>query len=388
MNKVFITGVTGQDGSLMVDYLLKNTDNQIFGGVRRLSVKNYENISHIKNKRFSLIDYDASDPISIEDTIRKIEPDYIINFAANSFVGNSWEMPHNHFQVNTISVVYLLETIRKFIPNCRFYQASTSEMFGNVLYSPQDENHPLVPCSPYGVSKSAAYLYVKMYRQSYGIYAVNGISFNHGSIRRGKEFIERKISCGVANIYHNLSLSKNPEKTIIPLEVGNIYSERDWSHANDIIDGVWKILNQDTYNKEIKNKIDEKIRMDNILRVVTQEKDLREIIVNNIKDYVIASNKTYSIKFLIEEAFKVLKIYGKWIGEKENEQFILTKYCKEDFSDKNIVLVKINPEFYRPLDVNHLCGNSTAIRNDLDWNPKYDIYSFIKELVIHDAKNY
>jgi GDPmannose 4,6-dehydratase len=390
MKSVFITGVTGQDGSIMVDYLLENTDCKIYGGVRRLSVKNYDNISHIKNERFKLIDYDASDPISIEDAIRKLKPDYVINFAANSFVGNSWDMPFNHFQVNTVSVLYLLEAIRKFSPQSRVYQASSSEMFGNVDYSPQDEKHPLKPCSPYGVSKCASHLYIKMYRESYGIYAVSGICFNHGSPVRGKEFIERKISSGVARIY-NESLDLNVKNKIIPLKIGNIDSERDWSHAKDVVDGIWRILNQEIYNKDIVAEIGKEKKKNAILR---QEElnNYNDIIINNIQDYVISSGKTYSIKFMIEESFKLVGLYGEWKGEKLNKRYLL-QYRKDkdgniidDYINKDIVLVEIDERFYRPLDVNHLCGNNSKIRNELNWSPNYDIYSFVKELVGNDIK--
>lgn len=179
MGKVIITGVTGQDGSYMVDYLLKNTNHKIYGGVRRLSVPNHKNISHINDPRFQLINLDISDPINVSGVINEIKPDYFINFAANSFVGTSWNMPVNHFTTNTLSVLYQLEAIREYCPKCRYYNAGSSEEFGDVEYWPQPESHPIKPRSPYGASKASARHIVKVYRESFGLYAVQGWLFNH-----------------------------------------------------------------------------------------------------------------------------------------------------------------------------------------------------------------
>ena len=196
--KVLITGVTGQDGSFMADYLLKNTDNIVIGGIRRLSVENHKNISHLKKEeRFKLIDLDVTDQINVERVIKEEKPDYFINFAANSFVGNSWDMPVNHMMTRDARHVSA-EAIRKYAPSCRYYNAGSSEQFGDVDYSPQDINHPFKPRSPYGVSKCAAHHIVKVWRESYNIYAVQGILFNHEGTRRGEEFVTRKISKGVA----------------------------------------------------------------------------------------------------------------------------------------------------------------------------------------------
>ena len=171
MKKVIITGVTGQDGSHMVDYLLKETDHTVIAGVRRLSVKNHDNIEHlIDNPRFSLIDLDVTDTENIDRVISKHKPDYLINFAANSFVGSSWEMPVNHMQTNAMAVLHQLEAIRKHAPHCRYYNAGSSEEFGDVVSTPQDETHPLRPRSPYGAAKCAARHLVKVYRDSYDLY--------------------------------------------------------------------------------------------------------------------------------------------------------------------------------------------------------------------------
>ncbi len=202
--KVLITGVTGQDGSLMADYLLQNTNYFVLGAHRRLSVPNHDNIEHLKNHpKFRLIDLDVTDSENIADVIQKEKPDYFINFAANSFVGNSWSMPVNHMQTNCMAVLYQLEAVRKYAPNCRYYNAGSSEQFGDVIYSPQDINHPFRPRSPYGAAKSAAHYLVKVYRDSYNLYAIQGVLFNHEGVRRGEEFVTRKITKNVARIYNS-----------------------------------------------------------------------------------------------------------------------------------------------------------------------------------------
>lgn len=193
MKLVLITGVTGQDGSNMVRYLLSNyQDINIYGATRRLSVKNHINILDIDDKRFTLINLDITDQQSIINAVSTIKPDYIINFAGQSYVGESWNTPIQTFTTNTLSVMYFLEAIKQYNPKCRFYSAGSSEEFGDVAYSPQDINHPLKPRSPYGASKCAARHLVKVYRESYGLFAIHCILFNHEGIRRGIEFVTRK----------------------------------------------------------------------------------------------------------------------------------------------------------------------------------------------------
>jgi GDPmannose 4,6-dehydratase len=243
--RVVITGITGQDGSTMADYLLKNTDAEIYGVVRQLSVPNHTNITHLKgNPRVALVEGDITDPHSMSGIIRKIMPHYFINFAANSFVGTSWKNPAQVWENNTMSVLHQLEAIRQHSPLTHYYQAGSSEEFGDVVYSPQDEKHPLRPRSPYGASKAAARHLVKVYRESYGLYAVCGWLFNHEGVRRGEQFVTRKITQGVALIKAALDLGweKSP---IVPITLGNLEARRDWSDAEDFVDGVWKMLNQD-----------------------------------------------------------------------------------------------------------------------------------------------
>ena len=336
MKKIIITGVTGQDGSHMVDYLLKNTRHTIIGGIRRLSVKNHTNIAHLKdNPRFFLIDLDVTDAQNTDRVIAEHKPDYFINFAANSFVGSSWEMPMNHMETNTLAVLHQLEALHRHAPHCRYYNAGSSEEFGDVVRTPQAEDHPLRPRSPYGASKCAARHLVKVYRDSYKLYAVQGWLFNHEGVRRGEEFVTRKITTNVARINEQF---RNGEK-IIPLQLGNVDAKRDWSDAEDFVEGVWKMLNQDAP-----------------------------------KDYVLSSNEAHTIREFVEEAFNFAGFHRsacRWEGEKEDEQYLHGNDC----------LVEINKDFYRPAEVNLLLGDSTKAREELGWEPKSNFLQLVKKMV-------
>lgn len=340
MKKVIITGVTGQDGSFMADYLLKNTEHTIVAGVRRLSVKNHINITHLLgHPRFKLIDLDVADQTNTEMVIAEEKPDYFINFAANSFVGVSWKMPVNHMETNAMAVLYQLEAIRKYCPKCRYYNAGSSEEFGDVLHAPQSELHPLRPRSPYGVSKASARHMVKVWRDSYNLFAIQGWLFNHEGTRRGEEFVTRKITKNVARI-KNEYINGDFE----PLELGNVDAKRDWSDAEDFVKGVWLMLNQE-----------------------------------QPKEYVLSSNETHTIREFVEEAFNFAG-FGfekcRWEGRGVDE-----KYYHEDK-----VLVQINPEFYRPAEVDLLLGDSSSARRDLNWNPQTDFLELVRKMVAHDLK--
>jgi len=343
-----ITGVTGQDGSFMVEYLLKNTNLLIFGGVRRLSVYNHENIRQIKSDRFYLINFDLTDAHSISRTIEKLKPDYFMNFAAQSFVASSWDFARQTWETNSTAILDILEAIRLYNPSCRLYQAGSSEEFGNVLYSPQDENHPLRPRSPYGASKCASRQLIKVYRESYNLYAIQGWLFNHEGTRRGEEFVTRKITKNVARIYHAIKNNQEFE----PLELGNIEAQRDWSDAEDFVEGIWMMLNQDKYNKNYNG---------------------------TPLDYVFSSNETHTIKEFVEKAFGIAGIKGNWIGEGEH-----TMYISEDKK----VLMQINSKFYRPAEVSLLCGKSDKARNDLGWKPNTSFDNLIKKMVEFDIQDF
>jgi GDPmannose 4,6-dehydratase len=345
--KVIITGVTGQDGSYMADLLLEDTDYEIYGMVRRTSTKNYKNIEHLlNNPRFKIVTGDLSDSQSIDNLIREIKPDYFINLAAQSFVGASWQIPEQTFDIDAIGVIRCLEGIRKHVPNCRFYNAGSSEELGNVDYSPQDENHPLKPRSPYGAAKAAARHIVKVYRESYNLFAIQGLLYNHESERRGEEFVTRKITKNIARIKKALDNNQKFQ----PLELGNIDAKRDWSHAKDFVRGIWIMLNQ-----------------------------------SEPKEYILSSGEMHTVKEFIEKAFKIIGIYGEWIGKDITEQYILKKTLNSIYYD-NQILVKINPEFYRPAEVDLLLGDSSKARKELNWKLDISFDSLVNIMVENDLK--
>ncbi len=346
LKKVIITGVTGQDGSYMVDLLLEKTNYNIYGMVRRASTNNHHNIQHlIDNPRFKLIIGDLTDSQSIDNIVREVKPDYFINLAAQSFVGASWQIPEQTFDIDAVGVIRCLEAIRKHSPECRFYNAGSSEELGNVDYSPQDENHPLKPRSPYGAAKAAARHIVKVYRESYNLFAIQGLLYNHESPRRGEEFVTRKITKQVAKI--KKQIDKNLD-FIEPIELGNIYAKRDWSHSKDFVEGIWMMLNQE-YPKE----------------------------------YLLASGETHTVKEFIEKAFNIVGIYGEWVGEGLDEKFILKKTINSIYYD-NKILVKINDKFYRPAEVDLLLGDPSLAKKELKWEQKISFESLIKEMVMND----
>lgn len=345
--KVLITGVTGQDGSYMADFLLESTDYKIYGMVRRASTNNYHNIEHLlNNNRFKLMTGDLTDSQSIDNIVKEVLPDYFINLAAQSFVGASWQIPEQTFEIDAMGVIRCLEAIRKHAPKCRFYNAGSSEEFGNVDYSPQDESHPLKPRSPYGAAKAAARHLVKVYRESYNLYAIQGLLYNHESPRRGEEFVTRKITKEVARIKKALDYGYEFK----PLELGNIDAKRDWSHAQDFVHGIWIMLNQPSP-----------------------------------KEYILASGETHTVREFVEKAFLYAGIKGYWAFENSvnNE----TSPEKEVFKkDGGKILMKINSQFYRPAEVDLLLGDPSKAKNELKWSPKITFENLIKEMVENDLK--
>jgi len=347
--KVIITGVTGQDGSYMVDYILNNTDYEVYGIRRRSSNPNLKNIAHnLDNPRFKIIIGDLSDSNSIDEIVKDIIPDYFINFAAQSFVGSSWQIPLQTFDITAIGVLRCLEAIRKYAPKCRFYSAGSSEEMGDVLYSPQDLKHPIRPRSPYGAAKASARHITKVYRESYNLYAIHSILYNHESERRGEEFVTRKITSNVARI---IDCIKN-NKEFSPLELGNLDSKRDWSHAEDFIKGIWLMLNQETP-----------------------------------KEYILSSEEAHTVREFVEKSFR----YGgledfSWTGEKEQEMLVLPNYLVEDGNIKSQILVKINPNFYRPAEVDLLLGSSKEAREELKWKPKISFDNLVERMILSDIE--
>ena len=338
--KILITGVTGQDGSNMIRFLLKNEpDCIIYGAIRRLSVKNHENIEGIHDDRFKLINMDLLDQQSITNNVKQIRPDFIINFAAQSFVGESWNSPIYTFSTNTLPVIYFLEAIKEYVPLCRFYSAGSSEEMGDVDYSPQDLKHPMKPRSPYGASKCAARHLVKVYRESYNLYAIHCILFNHEGIRRGKEFVTRKITSNIARIKNEI---KN-NKPITPFELGNIYSIRDWSDSEDFVEAIWIMLNQE-----------------------------------KPREYVLSSNEIHSVKEFLELACKYADLQVEWkINEEVPEKSVL-------LASDGQVIMQINENMYRLAEVELLYGDSTESRIALGWEPKVTFKQLVKKMIDND----
>lgn len=354
---IIITGVTGQDGSFMTDYLLSLNDSfdgklEIFGGARRLSVSNHENVAHLeKEPHFHLINFDLTDAHSISQIISQLKPRYFINFAAQSFVKSSWDFPAQTWETNTTSMIHILEAIRLHCPGCRFYNAGSSEEFGDVTFTPQNEEHPLRPRSPYGASKAAARQLVKVYRESYGLYAIQGWLFNHEGTRRGEEFVTRKITKGVSKIWADLNYGNE----IQPLELGNLDALRDWSDAEDCVQAVWRMLNQEAYNHHIYD---------------AGAKDLHR----NIKEYVVSSGENHSVREFVEEAFKNVGIKGHWKGAGIDQKYIYN----------GTLLVQICPSYFRPAEVDRLRGDPTKIKKELGWNPKTSFQDLVKKMVFAD----
>lgn len=339
MKKVLITGVTGQDGSHMADYLLKNTDHIIYGSVRRLSVKNHENILHLEsNPRFILIDLDLNDAHSIRDQVIDIQPDYFINFAAQSFVAGSWKYPVQTWDTDSSAVLHILESIRRFSPHCRFYNAGSSEEFGDVEYSPQNEAHPLNPQSPYGAAKCAARHIVRVYKESYGLYAVQGWLFNHEGVRRGLDFVTRKISNGVAQIKKSLERGS----TIPVLQLGNLDAQRDWSDAEDFMEGVWLMLN-----------------------------------LNEPKNYVLGSGEMHTVREFIIECLKCAEIPYYITGANDSEKV---------FTKDGQLIIEVNDKYYRPAEVHELCGDPSLAEKEIGWVRKTNFKSLVNKMYFNDYK--
>ena len=341
MKKAIVTGILGQDGANMAEYLLSLDEViEVYGMMRRTSNANFSNINAFKkHSRFNLVCGDLTDEVSIDKLVKEIDPDYFINFGANSFVGCSWDMPLQVFDVNTLGVIRCLEAIRKFRPDCRFYSAGSSEELGDVDYSPQDIKHPIKARSPYGASKAASRHIVKVYRESYDLFAIHSILFNHEGLRRGEEFVTRKITKAVARIKKALR-NKGKFET---LQLGNVNAKRDWSDSEDFVEAVWLMLNQD-----------------------------------EPKEYVLSSNETHSVKDFVTKAFAVANIPGLWSGEGMDEKFRLFQ--------ENTVLAEINKDFYRPAEVELLYGDSTPAREELGWTPKISFDKLVERMVENDLR--
>lgn len=382
MSRIIITGITGQDGSYMAEYCLA-LGHEVYGIVRRTAQIHDKNFKHLyNNPKFHREYGDLSDFPSILNLVRTIQPDYFINFAAQSFVKASWEIPEETFMVGAVGVLKCLEAVRKECPTCRFYNAGSSEQFGDVKYAPQDESHPFRPRSPYAAAKCAASHLVKVWRESYHLYAIQGLLFNHESERRGGEFVTRKITKGIARIFEAVTSGKS----FSPIELGNLDSKRDWSHAKDFVDGVWRMLNQELYNRTLAAQLEEaKSKYYHLTQKMPDDVWVTKWLSENIQEYILASGETFTIRYFVEKAFAQLGIYGVWEGHGMSEKFVLMTHSEHGMTTMiNKVGVIVNPEHYRPAEVSLLLGNSDKARQELSWKPQISLDKMIKIMVESD----
>jgi GDPmannose 4,6-dehydratase len=328
MKRALITGITGQDGSYLAELLL-GKGYEVWGVIRRKSQEGAGNVEHIKDK-LNLIDGDMTDGSSLIKAVEMSDPDEVYNLAAQSFVQSSWTSPVATAEINGVGVLNLLEAVRTVKPQARFYQASTSEMFGKVQETPQTETTPFYPRSPYGVAKLFGHWMVKNYRESYGMYACSGILFNHESERRGMEFVTRKISAGVA------AIASGKQDYI---ELGNLDARRDWGHAADYVRGMWLMLQQ-----------------------------------SEPEDYILATGENYTIREFAAQAFWCVGMRGEWNGHGVDEVGTIN----------GVNRVRVNPKFYRPAEVETLLGDQNKAETELGWKRDISFDDLVRRMVESD----
>ncbi len=324
MSRALVTGATGQDGYSLTTYLL-SLGYDVHGMARRVTA------DRDLNPRVKWHEADMTDSARLTQIVSETRPTEIYNLAAQSHVGHSFDAPHLTFQVNAMAPLVLLEATRKHCPEARFYQASTSELFGNSP-PPQSETTPFWPRSPYGVSKLAAYWSVVNHREAYGLHASNGILFNHESPKRGTEFVTRKVTRAVAEFANG--------RTEV-LRLGNLDARRDWGFAGDYVKAMWLCLQQDKPD-----------------------------------DYVIASGESHSVRDLVEVAFACIGDEIEWVGWGAHESGLSRKTGR--------LLITIDPQYYRPSEVNHLQGDSTKARATLRWSPTMTFQGLVSDMVAAD----
>lgn len=335
MSKALITGITGQDGSYLAEFLLEK-GYEVHGLIRRSSTDNTERINHLLDgpKKVTLHYGDMTDGSSLIRLLYRIEPTEVYNLAAQSYVKVSFDTPEFTTDVNAVGTVRLLESIREVNPGIKFYQASSSELFGKVQEKPQNENTPFYPRSPYAASKLYAYWITVNYREAYNLFACNGILFNHESPRRGKNFVTRKITTSIADILAG---------KLDCLYLGNLDAKRDWGFAGDYVKAMWLILQQD-------------------------EPD----------DYVVATGETHTVREFCELAFRNAGIDLVWEGQGLDEKGV----------DKATgrVLVKVSSEFFRPTEVDLLLGDPSKAKKKLGWKPKTSFEELVAMMVKSDIR--
>lgn len=332
MKNALITGINGQDGSYLAELLLEKGYN-VYGIMRRKSVVDYGNVDHIKDK-IKFIYADMTDVVSLVNAMKVSDADEVYNLAAQSFVATSWEQPLATAQIDALGVTNMLEAIRMVKPSCKFYQASTSEMFGLVQEIPQKETTPFYPRSPYGVAKLYGHWITKNYRESYDMFACSGILFNHESERRGKEFVTRKITDAVARIKLGVQDC---------VELGNLDSKRDWGHSKDYVYAMWLMLQQDKPD-----------------------------------DYVVATGETRTVREFVQTAFAKAGIDVEFSGEGVDE-------IGTDKATGKIV-VKVNPDFFRPAEVDILIGDPAKADATLGWERKIKFDELVERMVKNDLE--
>ena len=337
MKVALVTGTTGQDGSYLSELLLSK-GYEVHGIIRRHSTSGTDKIDHIiGTKNFYLHYGDLTDSNNLTTLITKILPDEVYNLAAQSNVGTSFEIPEYTAEATGVGTVRLLEAIHQIKPSARFYQASTSELFGGLPETaPQSEKTPFHPRSPYAVAKLYSYWITVNYRESYNMFACNGILFNHESPRRGADFVTRKITLAVARI-----MAGKQEK----LSLGNLNSKRDWGFAGDYVEGMWRILQQDKPD-----------------------------------DYVLATGETHTVREFVEAAFEQVDVKINWEGSGVDEKGYCAKTGK--------LLVDVNPEFFRPAEVDLLLGDPTKAEKNLGWKRKVSFKDLVKIMVESDLKKF
>lgn len=338
LKKALITGITGQDGAYLAQLLL-DKGYEVHGAFRRTSTVNFWRMKYLgidQHPNLRLVEYDLTDQAASIRLVAAIQPDEIYNLAAQSFVGVSFEQPGTTAQITGLGALHLLEAIRIVNPRTRFYQASTSEMFGKVQQIPQSENTPFYPRSPYGIAKLYAHWMTINYRESYGIFGASGILFNHESPLRGLEFVTRKITDAAAKI---------KLKKIECLELGNLDAKRDWGFAKEYVDGMYRMLQVD-------------------------EPDT----------FVLATNRTETVRSFVEQAFRAVDIELGWSGQAENEVGVER--------GTGTVRVRVNPRFYRPAEVELLIGDPGKAKRMLGWEPSTTLEQLCMMMVEADlARN-
>lgn len=332
VKKAFITGITGQDGPFLAKLLLEK-GYEVYGGVRRASTPNMRNLEFLGiDKAVKLVEIDLIEYSNLYKIITTIKPDEFYNLAAQSFVGSSFELPILTTNINSLGVAYILDIIKTFSPKTKFYQASTSEMFGKIKEPIQNEETPFYPRSPYGVSKVYSHWLTVNYRESHGLFATSGILFNHESELRGPHFVTRKITLHVAKV------SKGSTEV---LELGNLDASRDWGYAKEYVEGMYLMLQADKPDT-----------------------------------FVLATGKTTSVRKFVEAAYKVIGIDVRWEGEGLDEKGYNTK--------DGALLVQVNSDFYRPAEVDVLLGDASKAKEILGWEPKVSMSELAEIMVKND----